>query len=1280
MSSTCAHGGNGEHGDHRGQTPERLLDPSKEGAAPRVAAAPFAVAPVDEVERRTRLERLKKLLEERIVFLDGAMGTMIQQHRLDERGYRGERFRNHGRDLKGNNDILTLTRPDIVGGIHRAYLEAGSDIIETNTFNSNSISQADYGTEALVPELNYRAASLARKVADEFAQGAGRPAFVAGALGPTTRMTSLSPDVNDPGFRSVTFDDLVVTYQESARALLMGGVDLLLIETIIDTLNAKAAIYAIHTLFDEIGMKVPIIVSGTITDASGRVLSGQTAEAFWNSIRHAEPLAVGLNCALGGSALRPYIQELARIADTYVCAYPNAGLPNAFGEYDETPTETASILQEYGSSGLVNIVGGCCGTTPDHIRLMREGLGKLERRVIPSIPVKCRLSGLEPLNIDEETLFVNVGERTNVTGSAKFRKLIEAGDYAAALDIARQQVLAGAQIIDINMDEGMLDSEGAMVRFLNLVAAEPDIARVPVMLDSSKWTIIEAGLKCVQGKCIVNSISLKEGEEIFIEHARKVRRYGAAAVIMAFDEKGQADTIERKVSICERAYKLLIEKAGMPAEDIIFDPNIFAIATGMEEHNGYGVAFVEATRQIKEKLPHALVSGGVSNVSFSFRGNDPVREAIHSVFLYHAIAAGMDMGIVNAGQLGIYAEINPTLRDAVEDVVLNRRPDATERLIQMASQFKGDGSVKPKEDLEWRSWPVAKRLEHGLVKGIDDYVIEDTEEARLTFERPLQVIEGPLMDGMNVVGDLFGSGKMFLPQVVKSARVMKKAVAHLIPFIEKEKKERGGGERKTNGRMVIATVKGDVHDIGKNIVGVVLQCNNYEVIDLGVMVPCEKILETARRENVDFIGLSGLITPSLDEMVNVAKEMQRQNFVVPLLIGGATTSPAHTSVKISPQYKSPVVYVKDASRSVGVCQTLQTPTARDAFIEKVNEEHERRREQHASKKVKTPELSLAQARANRRRIEWAGYSPTAPRKLGIQQFDDYPLSELLGYIDWMPFFNAWEFAGKFPEILSDAKVGVAASNLYDDARRMLKQVIAERWLKARAVIGLFPANSVGDDVEIYTDETRTEVAMRLSFLRQQKGKPQGHPHECLADYVAPKSSGVRDYFGAFAVTTGVGIDEHVARFEKGHDDYSSIMLKALADRLAEASAEHFHERVRRELWGYSAQEALTNQQIIQEEYRGIRPAPGYPACPDHTEKAKLWKLLDPERNAGITLTESFAMFPTAAVSGWYIGHPDSRFFAIGKVDRDQVEDYAQRKGMSVAEMERWLGPNLGYDN
>jgi 5-methyltetrahydrofolate--homocysteine methyltransferase len=1267
--------------DHCGpQPPARMLDPNKESASPRAAAAPFAVAPIDETERRTRGERLKKLLEERIVFLDGAMGTMIQQRHLDERGYRGERFKAHGRDLKGNNDILTLTRPDIVSDIHRAYLEAGSDIIETNTFNSNSISQADYGCEALVPELNYRGASLARKAADDFARTSGRPAFVAGALGPTTRMTSLSPDVNDPGFRSVKFDDLVATYTDSARALLMGGADLLLIETVIDTLNAKAAIYAAHALFDEIGVKVPIIVSGTITDASGRVLSGQTAEAFWNSIRHADPLAVGLNCALGGTALRPYIQELSRIADTYICAYPNAGLPNAFGEYDETPPETASILTDFGTSGLVNIVGGCCGTTPEHIRLMREGLEKLERRQVPVIPIKLRLSGLEPLNLDEESLFVNVGERTNVTGSAKFRKLIEAGDYAAALEIARQQVLAGAQVIDINMDEGMLDSEAAMVRLLNLIAAEPDIARVPIMLDSSKWSVIEAGLKCVQGKCVVNSISLKEGEEIFLEHARKLRRYGAAAVIMAFDEQGQADTVERRVSVCARAYKILVERAGMAPEDIIFDPNIFAIATGMEEHNNYGVAFIEATRQIKEKLPHVWVSGGVSNVSFSFRGNDPVREAIHSVFLYHAIKAGMDMGIVNAGQLGIYEEIEPKLREAVEDVVLNRRPDATERLVQLAPQYKGDGTSKPKEDLEWRKLPVAKRLEHALVKGIDDYVTEDTEEARLTFERPLQVIEGPLMDGMNVVGDLFGSGKMFLPQVVKSARVMKRAVAHLIPFIEKEKEKGGVSERRTNGRMVIATVKGDVHDIGKNIVGVVLQCNNYEVIDLGVMVPCEKILETARRENVDFIGLSGLITPSLDEMVNVAKEMQRQNFVVPLLIGGATTSPAHTSVKISPQYKSPVVYVKDASRSVGVCQTLSSPAQRPAFIQKNNEEHERRREQHASKKVKVPEVSIAQARANRRRIDWAAFVPPQPRALGIQTFDDYPLNELLGYVDWMPFFNAWEFAGKFPDILSDPTVGEAASNLYDDARRLLKQVIAEKWLKARAVLGLFPANSVGDDVELYTDETRTEVAMRVSFLRQQKGKAQGQPHECLADYVAPKSSGVRDYFGAFAVTAGIGIEEHVARFEKAHDDYSSIMLKALADRLAEASAEHFHERMRREFWGYAGQEVLTNQQLIQEEYRGIRPAPGYPACPDHTEKGKLWKLLDVERNAGIKITESYAMYPTAAVSGWYIGHPDSRYFAIGKIDKDQVTDYAQRKGASVAEVEKWLSPNLGYDN
>ena len=1253
------------------------MHPDDRGAhsAPRAPAVPFGVERIDETARCERIKRLKRLLDERIVFLDGAMGTMIQQHRLDERAFRGDRFHSHGRDLKGNNDILVLTRPDIIGGIHRAYLEAGADIIETNTFNASAISQADYGTEALVPEINYRAARIARETADQFASSAGRPAFVAGAIGPTSRMASLSPDVNDPGYRSVNFDQLVSTYSEATRALLMGGADLLLIETIFDTLNAKAAIYAVHTLFDELGYEVPIVISGTITDASGRLLSGQTTEAFWNSIRHARPLAVGLNCALGATQLRQYIAELSAVADTYVCAYPNAGLPNAFGEYDETAEETAGILREYGASGLVNIVGGCCGTTPEHIRLMNRELGKFPRRVVPVSPPRCRLAGLEPLNIDDASLFVNVGERTNVTGSARFRKLIEAGDYAAALEIARQQVLNGAQMIDINMDEGMLDSEAAMVRFLNLVAAEPDIARVPIMIDSSKWTVIEAGLKCVQGKAVVNSISLKEGEEAFIAHARKVCRYGAAMVVMAFDEQGQADTIERKVAICKRCYEVLTTRAGIEPEDIIFDPNIFAVATGIEEHNGYGLAFIEATRQIKSVLPRCSVSGGVSNVSFSFRGNDPVREAMHSVFLYHAIAAGMDMGIVNAGQLAIYEEIDPELREAVEDVILNRRPDATERLLEMAGRFKGEGGAKKQADTHWRALPVAKRLEHALVKGIDDYIIEDTEEARLTFERPLQVIEGPLMDGMNIVGDLFGSGKMFLPQVVKSARVMKRAVAHLVPFIEESKT---GGSR-SNGRVVVATVKGDVHDIGKNIVGVVLQCNNFEVIDLGVMVPCEKILETARREKADYIGLSGLITPSLDEMVNVAREMQRQGFELPLLIGGATTSPAHTSVKIAPQYKSPVIYVKDASRSVGVCQTLATDTARVEFLARIEEEHERRREQHAGKKAKAPELSIAQARANRRRIDWSAYRPIAPRSPGITVFNDYPLKELLGYIDWMPFFNAWEFTGKFPDVLSDPVKGEAASNLYADARRMLKELVADSWLQSRAAVGLFPANSVGDDVEVYADERRAEVMTTLSFLRQQKGKPAGQAHECLADFIAPKSSGVPDHIGCFVVTTGLGIDEHVARFEKSHDDYSSIMLKALADRLAEAAAEHFHEKVRRELWGYAAQESLTNTQLIREEYLGIRPAPGYPACPDHTEKAKLFSLLDAEKNTGVRLTESFAMFPTAAVSGWYFAHPDSHFFAVGKIDRDQVEDYAGRKGMTVEEIERWLSPNLGYE-
>jgi 5-methyltetrahydrofolate--homocysteine methyltransferase len=1238
-------------------------------------ASPYSVVPVDVKAREKRLRKLRELIEERILLIDGAMGTMIQRHKLDEAGYRGDRFRDYGRDIRGNNDLLTLTQPEIVAGIHRAYFEAGADIVETNTFNSTTVAQADYGMEALVPELNYRAARIAREIADEVAASTGSPRFVAGTLGPTNRTASISSDVNDPGARNVNFDQLVIAYAEAARSLVQGGVDIFLIETVFDTLNAKAALFAVRQVQGELGIDLPVMVSGTITDASGRTLSGQTTEAFWNSVRHGELFAIGLNCALGASDMRPYVAELSRISDRYVCAYPNAGLPNAFGEYDETPEETAAILAEFAKSGLLNIVGGCCGTTPDHIRLIAEAVRGVKPRQRANVEVKCRLSGLEPLNISEETLFVNVGERTNVTGSAKFRKLIEADDYAAAVDIARQQVAAGAQIIDVNMDEGMLDSEAAMVRFLNLIASEPDIARVPVMIDSSKWTVIEAGLKCVQGKAIVNSISLKEGEEAFIEQARKVRAYGAAVVVMAFDEQGQADSIERKVAICSRSYEVLTQKVGFPPEDIIFDPNIFAVATGIEEHSNYGVDFIEATRLIKQRLPHAMVSGGVSNVSFSFRGNDPVREAMHSVFLYHAIRAGMDMGIVNAGQLAIYADIQTELREAVEDVILNRREDATERLLAIAGRYKGESGTKREADLEWRSMPVSKRLEHALVKGLDEFIVEDTEAARLEAEHPIKVIEGPLMDGMNVVGDLFGAGKMFLPQVVKSARVMKKAVAHLVPFIEREK----SGAARSNGKIVLATVKGDVHDIGKNIVGVVLQCNNFEVIDLGVMVPAERILDVARRENAALIGLSGLITPSLDEMVHVAREMQRQGFSVPLLIGGATTSPAHTSVKIAPQYREPVVYVKDASRAVGVCQSLVTPTAKSAFAAKIAEEHERRREQHAGKTVKQPEANLSAARSNRRRIDWQAYRPVAPLRPGVQVFEDYPLADLLDYIDWMPFFNAWEFAGKFPDILTDPIVGEAASNLYADARRMLKQIIAGNWLSVRAVLGFFPANSVGDDIEVYSGEDRREVLMTLNHLRQQKGKPAGQPHECLSDYVAPRESGVRDYIGAFAVTTGIGIEEHVARFEAAHDDYSSIMLKALADRFAEAAAEHFHERARRELWGYDTAEQLTNQQLIREEYRGIRPAPGYPACPDHTEKAKLWQLLDVERNTGIRLTESFAMYPTAAVSGWYIAHPESHYFAIGKIDRDQVEDYARRKGQSVEEAERWLSPNLGYD-
>jgi 5-methyltetrahydrofolate--homocysteine methyltransferase len=1218
------------------------------------------------------------LLQERLVILDGAMGTMIQRHALSEAQFRGERFADWHRDLRGNNDLLSITQPHIIAAIHRDYLLAGADMICTNTFNSNAVSQADYAMQSVVEDMNLAAARLARRVADEVGAETGKRRFVAGALGPTSRTASLSPDVNDPGFRNISFDELVAAYHQAARALVEGGVDIILIETVFDTLNAKAALFAVRGLLEEAGMDLPIIVSGTISDASGRTLSGQTTEAFWNSIRHARPAVVGLNCALGGKQLRPYIEELARIADTYVCAYPNAGLPNAFGEYEETAQQTAAILGEFATSGFLNMLGGCCGTTPEHIRAMAGAVAGVPPRALPRIERACRLSGLEPLTIDARSLFVNVGERTNVTGSAKFRKLIEAGDYAAAVDIARQQVANGAQLIDVNMDEGMLDSPAAMAKFLSLIAGEPDIARVPVMIDSSKWSVIEAGLKCVQGKPIVNSISLKEGEEAFLAHARSCMRYGAAVVVMAFDERGQADTIDRKVAICERAYALLTQRIGFAPEDIIFDPNIFAVATGIEEHNRYSLDFIEATALIKQRMPAVHISGGVSNVSFSFRGNEPVREAMHSVFLYHAIRAGLTMGIVNAGQLSIYEDIPADLRECCEDVILARRPDATERLLDIAQAFKGGaGAAKRGDDLEWRKLPVEQRLQHALVKGLDEFVLEDTEEARLKARRPLDVIEGPLMDGMNVVGDLFGSGKMFLPQVVKSARVMKKAVSVLIPYIEKEK----DGSSRSNGKVVMATVKGDVHDIGKNIVGVVLQCNNFEVVDLGVMVSCEKILEAATREGASLIGLSGLITPSLDEMVHVAKEMQRLGYTQPLLIGGATTSPAHTAVKIDPQYQGAVIYVKDASRSVGVCQQLATAgTTRDAYIANIKVEHERRREQHRNKGVKAPQLALAQARARRLHIDWQTYTPPVPSFLGVRAYDDYPLDELLPYIDWMPFFNAWEFAGKFPDILRDPVIGEAAGNLYADAKRMLTLLVEEKWLRARAVVGFFPANSTeDDDIAVFADETREAVRARLHHLRQQKSKPQNQPQSCLADFVAPASSGRADYLGAFAVTAGIGIDAHVGRFEAAHDDYSSIMLKALADRLAEALAERMHERVRRELWGYDPQERLDAGGLIREQYRGIRPAPGYPACPEHTEKATLWQLLDPERNAGIRLTESFAMLPTAAVSGFYFSHPQAHYFGVGQIDRDQVASYARRKGWSLAEAERWLSPNLGYE-
>jgi len=1223
------------------------------------------------------MKKLLELLAERILFLDGAMGTMIQRYKLVEADYRGERFADWTSDLKGNNDLLTLTRPHVIREIHDAYLEAGADILETNTFNATRVAMADYHMEDLAFEINVAAARLARQAADAFtARTPEKPRFVAGVLGPTNRTASISPDVNDPGFRNIHFDELVTAYTESIRGLVEGGVDLLLIETVFDTLNAKAAVFAIESFFEESDTRLPVMISGTITDASGRTLTGQVTEAFWNSLRHARPISIGLNCALGAKQLRPYVEELSRLADTHVSAHPNAGLPNEFGEYDETPAEIAAELADWAAHGFINIVGGCCGTTPDHIRAIVDAVSEHPPRRIPEIEPRCRLAGLEPLTIGPDSLFVNIGERTNVTGSIRFKRLVMEGDYETALEVAREQVESGAQMIDVNMDEGMLDSEAAMVRFLLLIAAEPDISRVPVMIDSSRWSVIEAGLKCIQGKGVVNSISLKEGEAEFLHHARLLRRYGAAAIIMAFDEQGQADSRARKVAICERAYRLLTGQAGFPAEDIIFDPNIFAVATGIEEHNGYGLAFIDAVRDIKATLPHALISGGVSNVSFSFRGNNPVREAIHAVFLYHAVQAGMDMGIVNAGQLAIYEEIPKALRERVEDVILNRRDDATERLLEIAEQYRGDGAgAEKKEELEWRSWAVDKRLEHALVKGIADFIEADTEEARQAAVRPLDVIEGPLMAGMNVVGDLFGAGKMFLPQVVKSARVMKKAVAYLLPYMETQT----GATAQTNGRILMATVKGDVHDIGKNIVGVVLQCNRYEVIDLGVMVSAEVILQTARERQVDIIGLSGLITPSLDEMVHVGSEMQRQGFTVPLLIGGATTSQIHTAVKIDPQYQGAVVYVPDASRAVGVASSLLGADHREEYIDGIKRRYGELREQRQSQQKTRKLTALAEARANRFQTNWGKYHPATPEFLGTRVFADYPLPELVNRIDWGPFFKAWELSGKYPQIFDDKTVGEEARRLFEDAQKMLERIIREKWLTARGVIGIFPANSVDDDVELYTDESRTSELTTFHFLRQQMSKRRDAPNLCLADFIAPKEAGVADYLGTFAVTAGIGIERKLAEFEADHDDYHAILLKALADRLAEAYAERLHERVRKEFWGYAMGENLSNEEIIKAEYRGIRPAPGYPACPDHTEKGMLWTLIDPIENAGIQLTESFAMLPTAAVSGFYFSHPESDYFGIGKIGRDQVEDYARRKGMTVREAERWLAPVLGYE-
>lgn len=1231
------------------------------------------------MDRQKRLEVLHSTLKSRTLILDGGMGTLIQAHQLEEADYRGDRFADLEQEIKGNNDLLVLTQPDIIKGIHKAYLNAGADIIETNTFNSTRVSQADYDLEHLVPELNEMAAQIARDVCDEVAAETGVTRFVAGVLGPTSKTASISPDVNDPSFRNITFDALVAEYTEATHGLIKGGSDIILIETVFDTLNAKAAIYAVQGVFEELGYELPIMISGTITDASGRTLSGQTAEAFLNSVIHAKPLSVGFNCALGADELRPHIEELAAKANCYVSAHPNAGLPNEFGEYDETPEQTAAIVGEFAQSGFLNIIGGCCGTTPEHIAAIAEQVHKHAPRVIPEIEVACRLSGLEPFTINSDSLFVNVGERTNVTGSAKFKRLIKNDQFEEALDVAREQVENGAQVIDINMDEGMLESEEAMVRYLNLIACEPDISRVPIMVDSSKWEIIEAGLKCIQGKAIVNSISLKEGKEEFVARAKSCMRYGAAVVVMAFDEQGQADTEARKNEICAESYRILVDEVGFLPQDIIFDPNIFAVATGIEEHNNYAVDFIEACKFITTNLPHALISGGVSNVSFSFRGNDPVREAIHSVFLYHAIKNGLSMGIVNAGQLAVYDDLPAELKERVEDVILNRREDGTDRLLEIADDYRGDGSVKEAETQEWRNLPVTQRLSHALVKGINAFVEEDTEEARHLYARPIEVIEGPLMDGMNVVGDLFGEGKMFLPQVVKSARVMKQAVAYLLPFIEAEK----DGKSETQGKILMATVKGDVHDIGKNIVGVVLQCNNFEVVDLGVMVSADKILKTAKEENCDVIGLSGLITPSLDEMVHVAKEMQRLDFHLPLLIGGATTSKAHTAVKIDQQYSNDVVaYVADASRAVGVAQKLVNPELKETFRLDTLAEYEKVRARNANRKSK-PLLSYEQACERAPQITFGDYTPPKPNKLGITVYDEFPLESLIKYIDWTPFFISWELAGKFPRILEDEVVGEAATALYKDAKEMLKRIVDEKLFNARGVVGLWPANRKGtDDIEVYADESRTEVLETLHQLRQQANKPAGQPNYSLADFIAPKAGdhadGKDDYMGAFAVTSGIEAENLAEIYKKDNDDYNNILMKALADRLAEAFAECMHAIVRNETWGYVSDTGLTNEELIKEKYQGIRPAPGYPACPDHTEKAALFRLLNPEENAGLTLTENFAMFPSAAVSGWYFSHPESKYFGLGKIDKDQVEDIAARKGEEVHVMERWLSPNLNY--